>query len=141
MAIQFFFQQPVSALTNRRALKRFLSGIFRKEKTALSAVTYIFCSDDELLKINRQFLKHDYFTDIITFNLAEKKEPVQGEIYISIDRVKDNAKKENTTIKEELHRVIFHGILHLCGYRDKTMDELKKMRKAENKYLSLYFKQ
>src|ERR1700749_3604704 len=121
MAIHFFFQKPVASLKQRNQLKRFLLTIFKKEKHSLNSLTYIFCSDDELLEINRQFLKHDYFTDIITFNLAPKNAPIEGEVYISIDRVKDNALLLGTNIKEELHRVIFHGALHLCGYKDKKI--------------------
>ena len=138
--IQFFFQKPVTSLKQRTKLKRFLAGIFKKEKHELESLTYIFCSDEELLKINRDFLQHDYYTDIITFNLAVPGNPIAGEIYISIDRVKDNAAKENTTLKEELHRVIFHGALHLCGYKDKTKRDILAMRAAEDRFLSAYFK-
>ena len=101
---------------------------------------YIFCTDAYLLGINKQFLKHNFYTDIITFNLANKKAPIQGEIYISMDRVKENAQIHQTTYKEELHRVIFHGALHLCGHKDKLPGHVKKMRKAEDSYLATYFK-
>jgi probable rRNA maturation factor len=138
MAIHFFFQKPVASLKQRLQLKRFLLTIFKKEKHPLSSLTYIFCSDDELLEINLQFLKHDYYTDIITFNLAAKHAPIEGEIYISIDRVKENALQLGTTIKEELHRVIFHGALHLCGYKDKSKTHQLEMRKAEDRYIKLY---
>ena len=138
MAIHFFFQKPVASLKQRNQLKRFLLTIFKKEKHSLNSLTYIFCSDDELLEINRQFLKHDYFTDIITFNLAPKNAPIEGEVYISIDRVKDNALLLGTNIKEELHRVIFHGALHLCGYKDKKIADQAEMRKAEDRYIKLY---
>jgi rRNA maturation RNase YbeY len=98
----------------------------------------VFCSDRELLKINRTFLKHDFYTDIITFDLSESK-TIQGEIYISVDRVRDNARKLETTFNSELHRVIFHGALHLCGYKDKDKQSRLKMRVREEYYLNQYF--
>lgn len=103
-------------------------------------MTYIFCSDEYLLNINKAHLQHDYYTDIITFDLSVSKSETIGEIYISIDRVRDNAANLKVSIKEELHRVIFHGALHLCGYKDKTPKHEKEMRRAEDKYLSMYFK-
>lgn len=139
MAVQFFFQQKIASLTGRTRLKQFLPGIFKKEKQELGNLTYIFCSDEELLAINKQFLQHDYYTDIITFNLAGKGEPVEGEIYISVDRVKDNALSLGTSFREELHRVIFHGALHLCGYKDKSKADIAMMRKKEDECLTLYF--
>src|SRR5262245_54377015 len=116
--IYFFFQTPVS-LRDRTKLKTFIAGIFKKEKRRLAYLNYIFCTDKQLLEINRQYLKHDFYTDIITFELSEKDQPVQGEVYISIDRVKDNALNLDERVNKELHRVIFHGALHLCGYSDK----------------------
>jgi probable rRNA maturation factor len=140
MTIQFFFLQQNISLTQRKPLKRFIKDIFRKEKKKLKALTYIFCSDEYLLEINNSHLKHNYYTDIITFDLSERPESITGEIYISTDRVRDNAITLGVTIKEELHRVIFHGALHLCGYKDKTPGDAKKMRVAENRCLSAYFK-
>lgn len=104
----------------------------------LGSLNFVFCSDEELLAINKSYLKHDYYTDIITFELSEKGKPVEGEVYISIDRVVDNANSLRESINKELHRVVFHGVLHLCGYSDKRQNEAVKMRAAENKYLSLY---
>jgi rRNA maturation RNase YbeY len=101
-------------------------------------VNYIFCSDRYLLKINQTFLKHDYYTDIISFDLSPGK-MTQGEIFISIDRVRENAANFESSFKEELHRVIFHGALHLCGLNDKTENEKSKMRRMEEKYLKKYF--
>jgi probable rRNA maturation factor len=128
-----------TSFQNKTKLKAQLISLFKKEKTKLQSLNYVFCTDEYLLGINKQFLKHDFYTDIITFNLAHIGHSVQGEIYISVDRVKDNAKTHQTSFKEELHRVIFHGALHLCGYRDKTANDIKEMRKAEDKYLNLYF--
>jgi len=133
--IQFHFLQKGFTLSDRSLLKSFIEGLFKKEKKKLSTLNYIFCSDEYLLKINRQYLKHDFYTDIITFGLSEPGEPIEAEIYLSIDRVKDNASHFETSLKRELHRVIFHGALHLCGYRDKKKAEQLLMRKMEDKYL------
>jgi rRNA maturation RNase YbeY len=140
MQVQFFFADSKIAIKERKRLKVFIPAIFIKEGSILNSINYIFCSDEYLLNINREFLQHDYYTDIITFKLSQSKLPIDAEIYISIDRVKDNAKLLHETIGLELHRVIFHGVLHLCGYRDKTKNEIEIMRKAENKYLRMYFK-
>lgn len=135
--LRFFFEQKGFTLENRTQLKGFIESIFLKEKKQLSSINYIFCSDERLLKINRQFLHHDYFTDIITFDLSENK-ATEAEIYISIDRVRGNAKGLGNSFKSELHRVIFHGALHLCGYKDKSKVEMKEMRNKEEYYLSQY---
>jgi probable rRNA maturation factor len=106
---------------------------FKKEVLALQ---YIFCSDEELLKINQQFLKHDEYTDIITFDYSEGK-TISGDIYISIDRVFENARDNKVSQIEELHRVLVHGVLHLCGLMDKSKEESTKMRQNENKALKM----
>jgi rRNA maturation RNase YbeY len=137
--ICFFFQSRVQ-LPERTRLKAFLESIFRKETKRLRRINYIFCTDQQLLGINREYLKHDYYTDIITFELSPHGDPVEAEVYISVDRVKDNARNLGETIKMELHRVIFHGALHLCGHGDKTVVEKKKMRALEDFYLQRYFK-
>lgn len=137
-SIQFNFLEPIS-LTERTRLKRFLIALFKRERKPLAELQYIFCSDPYLLEINRQFLQHDYYTDIITFNLAEKGQPISGEIYISVDRVRDNALNFDSPLKKELHRVIFHGALHLCGFKDKTPKEELEMRKMEDRELKTYF--
>lgn len=137
--VQFSFLESTS-LKDRQALKAFLLSLFKREGVKLEALRYIFCSDNYLLQINRQYLHHDYYTDIITFNLSNHPEPVNGEIYISIDRVKDNARQFNASFRQELHRVIFHGALHLCGYKDKTAKEEKQMRAKEDEYLARYKK-
>jgi rRNA maturation RNase YbeY len=137
--VSFFFETKGFSFTNRTLLKTFISSIFIKEKKKLHSLNYIFVSDKRLLEINQQFLQHDYYTDIITFEMG-KGPATEGEIYISIDRIKDNAQQLGNTFKAELHRVIFHGALHLCGYGDKTANEEKTMRKKEDHYLSKYFK-
>jgi rRNA maturation RNase YbeY len=135
--IQFHFSEPIS-FTQRKLVKEVLRDLFKKERTPLEQLQYIFCSDEYLLKINQQYLQHNYYTDIITFDLSEKGGPVSGEIYISVDRVKENASHFEVPFKQELLRVIFHGALHLCGYKDKTKKDQETMRKAEDKYLYYY---
>lgn len=125
---------------HKTQLKNFIELLFKKEKKELNNITYIFCSDEFLLNINQQFLNHDYYTDIITFSYSSKNEPIEAEAYISIDRVKDNAKQLGTTFFTEIERVVFHGALHLCGYKDKQQKDILLMRKAENKYLAQYRK-
>ena len=135
--IQFNFLEPVS-LKDRTRLKQFLVSLFKKEGKKLGELQYIFCSDDYLLDINRQYLNHDFYTDIITFDLSQKGHSINAEIYISVDRVKDNAQEYDSSLKKELHRVIFHGALHLCGYKDKTPSQEKEMRQMEEQYLNSY---
>lgn len=138
--IEFHFLKRGFALRDRKKLKLFLSHLFKKEGVSISCLQYIFCSDKYLLQINNDFLKHDYYTDIITFDLSDKGQPKIGEVYISVDRVKDNSKILNEFFKKELHRVVFHGALHLCGYKDKSKADKTLMREMEEIYLNLYFK-
>lgn len=135
----FFYSSKARALIRNKArLSKFLELIFKKEKTDLSTLNIVFCSDKELLEINKQYLDHDYYTDIITFNLAEKNKPVFGEIYISVDRVKENAKSHKVLYSTELYRVIIHGVLHLCGFKDKSASNQVVMRQNEDKYLTQF---
>lgn len=134
----FFFETTGFSLENRNDLKALIERLFRKEGKALESLNYIFCTDKRLLDINRQYLQHDYYTDIISFDLSAGPATI-GEIYISIDRVRDNASTLGTSFKAELHRVIFHGALHLCGYGDKKKEEVVIMRKREDYWLSRYF--
>ena len=137
--IQFYFLDRKPSLKDRTKLKKFIEAVFKKEKKGLSNLSYIFCSDEHLLKVNVEFLKHDFYTDVITFEFALTGSDTEGEVYLSVDRIKDNSKELGVSFKEELHRVIFHGALHLCGYKDKTKSDETLMRAAENKYLRLYF--
>lgn len=139
MAVQFFFNESVIKLSDRTRLKAFINDLFLNEGGILFSLNYIFCSDQNLIRINKEFLKHDNYTDIITFCLSNKNEPIEGEIYISTERVKENAGLGSTSFNNELHRVIFHGALHLCGYEDNKPSDKYKMTTAENKYLQLYF--
>lgn len=137
MNIHFSFQKPATII-NRNKLKKFIESIFISNKKKLKSLNYILCSDEYLLEINQQYLMHDEFTDIITFDLSEDQENISAEIYVSIDRVKENALIYKTSILQELHRVIFHGALHLCGFKDKKPKEISEMRKQEDKLLNNY---
>jgi len=139
MPIQFIFTDTSITLTNRGKLKQFIEKIFKHKGRKLTSLAIIFCTDEYLLDINRRFLQHDYYTDIITFNLSGNVKIIEGEIYISVERIKENALSNRVSRKEELHRVIFHGVLHLCGYKDKKPEEKAKMTIAENRHLKLYF--
>jgi probable rRNA maturation factor len=138
--VSFHSADKAIPLRDRNRLKTFIESIFRKEKTALAAINYIFCSDEYLAQINRDFLQHDYYTDIITFGLSEPGQPVEAEVYISLDRVKDNAANLQQSFQRELSRVIFHGALHLCGFKDKKKSEITIMREKEDQYLRLFEK-
>ena len=137
--IQFHFLLPCT-LNARTPLKAFIISVFKKEKKSLSGLNIIFCDDDYLLTLNEQFLHHDYYTDILSFPLSGPGDPLVAEIYISIDRVRDNAGNHQASFREELHRVIFHGILHFCGYKDTSSADIKKIRGMEDKYLKTYFR-
>jgi rRNA maturation RNase YbeY len=133
----FFFQEVKVSLANRSVLKKYIQSVFKKEGKKLESLNIIFCSDKALLEINRKYLKHDFYTDIISFDLSETDE-VRAEIYISSDRVSENSGKLGFSFKSELLRVIFHGVLHLCGFNDKTYSEKKKIRVKEDYYLKNY---
>jgi rRNA maturation RNase YbeY len=139
MSITFHFQKNIK-LSNRRKLKSFLSFFQQTENVTFQELNIIFCSDEYILEINKSYLNHHYFTDIITFDLSDPKlGMITGEIYISVDTVQNNAMLYKTSFNNELHRVIFHGILHLCGYKDKKKSEQETMRSKENFYLNKYF--
>ena len=140
MSISFNQADSKVTLANRVALKSFIEKRVKKEGFSIETLTYVFCSDKYLLKMNKDFLSHNYYTDIISFDLSETPGNLIGEVYISVDRVKDNAKTLGTTLKEELHRVIFHGALHFCGYKDKKTADAKKMREMEDRWLNAYMK-
>ncbi len=140
MSISFNKADKNATLANRTALKAFIEKAIKKEGLTIETLQYIFCSDQFLLGINKSYLQHDYYTDIISFDLSESKGKLIGEVYISIDRVKENAKSHKTSLKEELLRVIFHGALHFCGYKDKKPADIKKMRAQEDKWLKSYLK-
>ena len=136
-SINFFSQKPRFKLSNPKKISSWIKKTIEKEGASLISLNYIFCSDEYLGDINIQFLKHKTLTDIITFNYNPSKTEIEGEIYISIDRVRENAQTFETDFQAELNRVIIHGVLHLLGYNDKTKSQKKFMREKEDSYLSL----
>jgi probable rRNA maturation factor len=134
MAIHFSNDNIVFNLKGKTLLKNWIGTIIKKEKHSLGNLNYTFVSDEALLKINIEYLKHNTYTDIITFNYNEGKK-IAGDIFISIDRIKENAKKFDVDFENELHRVMIHGVLHLCGYKDKSKADTELMRKKENQSL------
>ncbi|MDR1610342.1 MAG: rRNA maturation RNase YbeY [Candidatus Symbiothrix sp.] len=125
---------------NRRVTTRWVHLTIEKYHKKAGAIAYIFCSDEEILRINKQYLNHDYYTDIITFDYTENG-VISGDLFISLDTVQSNSEKFGTIYEEELHRVMIHGILHLCGFKDKTPDDEKVMRKKENEALDFFTSQ
>jgi rRNA maturation RNase YbeY len=131
----YFHKEDASiALKKIKVIKRWLEDVVSFYNKEMGVINVVFCSDDFLLKINKEYLNHNYLTDIITFNFCEKNE-ISGDLFISIDRVKDFSKTNKLTFVNELHRVIVHGVLHLCGFNDKSTKEKQKMRKLENFFL------
>lgn len=123
-------------IKEKRKITSWIKLCINEEGKKMNTISFNLCSDEYILQLNNEALQHDYYTDIITFELNEKNEPIEGDIYISIDRVKDNAKSLNIPFLSELQRVLIHGILHLCGYKDKNAKEEKQMRAKENYYLN-----
>ena len=137
--IHFFTEDLIFQLSNPDITLRWLSQILTNHIAEVENLNFIFCSDDYLLKINQSYLNHDFYTDIITFDHREDaKNPLASDIFISIDRVKDNAQKLTISFDRELHRVIIHGILHLLGWDDKTPEQQQLMREKEESCLSLH---
>ena len=129
-----------TSLRSRTELKTFINKQCLKEGVHIETLQYVFCSDTFLLDINKRFLNHNFYTDIISFDLSEQKGRLIGDVYISIDRVKENTKTEGNLYTHELLRVIFHGALHFCGYKDKKPADQKTMRSMEDKWLKAYLK-
>jgi len=139
--ISFNYADRKLALQKKQHTKDVIEFLFKQQKQRLDSLSYVFCSDEYLLGINQSFLKHNYYTDIITFDLSESNnQGITGEVYISIDRVKENAVNQKTTFTNEILRVIFHGALHLCGYKDKTKEQKVIMRSLEDKYIKQWQK-
>ncbi|ANH83139.1 rRNA maturation RNase YbeY [Niabella ginsenosidivorans] len=138
--VQFSFNGNV-ALSERKRLKAFIISLFKENEQPLDLLHYTFCTDEEILAINQQYLNHNYYTDIITFDLRERStDAMVGEIFIGVDTVRSNAQFLGEPFLRELHRVIFHGVLHLCGYNDKSEEEQAIMRKKEDECLLKYFR-
>jgi probable rRNA maturation factor len=136
--VTFNYTGTKRKVAHAKIVKAFLPKVFTREKKKLKNLSYIFCDDEYLLQINKQFLRHNYYTDIITFCLSGQGQPIEGEIYISTERVFENSRTYKVSYQEELKRVIIHGALHLCGYKDKMVNESMEMRKAEDMYLYIY---
>ncbi len=135
-SVQFFTEDITFKIPQPRKTKEWILTVARKEKATVQSLVYIFCSDSYLLQLNKGYLKHHTLTDIITFDYSEGR-ALEGEIYISVQRVAENAQKFKTNFRSELNRVIIHGVLHLAGYKDKKPAEKALMRKKEDAYLSL----
>jgi len=132
-----FFSETKFTLSQKRPIKKWLSAVTKQENKEIGEVNIIFYNDEQLLALNKQYLNHDTFTDIITFDYTEER-VLHGDICISIERVKENAKRFNCTFEEELRRVMAHGILHLCEYKDKKNTDKKVMKQKEESALTLF---
>lgn len=136
--IHFHKQDLKFRIPSGPKIKIWLSSVAQKEGFTIGEINYIFCSDPYLLNINKEYLDHNYLTDIITFDNSEENGIIESDIFISIDRVKENAETFKEAFERELHRVMVHGLLHLMGYKDKTTAQKATMRKKENDYLKLF---
>jgi probable rRNA maturation factor len=136
-SIKFFAEDIDFKLPHPRKTSSWIKSTIQKEKKTLAGLNYIFCSDEYLLGINVEYLRHKTYTDIITFDMSDGSGLIEGDIFISIQRVKENSEKLGVPFDEELHRVIIHGALHLIGYSDKTPAQKTTMRRKEDAYLSL----
>ncbi len=137
MAVRFFSDGISFQLEGKRKITQWLKQVADEEGKKIGNLYYIFVGDEKILEINRQFLQHDYYTDIITFD-DSAGDTLSGEMYISIDTVRSNSEDYQSDFRNELFRVIVHGVLHLCGYKDKTANEQKQMRAAEAKCLAFW---
>ena len=135
--VRFHTLQPFS-FNEKKKLKESVALLMEEEGKEFESLDYIFCSDEYLLEINQTYLAHDDLTDIITFDLSDSPGMIKGEVYISVERVQDNALLFNTSFRDELARVVFHGALHLCGYKDKAKTDQAVIRKKEEYYLGRF---
>ena len=135
----FFNNADVSyKLKDKNGIRLLIEHVFKKEKKLLDQLSIILCSDEYLLSLNQKFLSHDYFTDILTFEISNPGEPIVGELYISTDRIAENAQNLNVPARDEVLRVIIHGVLHLCGYKDNTKVLKRQIHKKEDFYLKAF---
>jgi probable rRNA maturation factor len=137
-SINFFSESISFKLTHPVKIRRWLIEVAATEGVSVVQLNYIFCSDDYLLQINKDYLNHETYTDIVTFDNSEEANELEGDIFLSIPRVRDNANQLNQSFDVELKRVMVHGLLHLVGYKDKSAAEKRIMREKEDHYLSLY---
>jgi rRNA maturation RNase YbeY len=136
MSIQFFCEDVGLPKISKRKTANWIRGVIASEGKRVGDISFIFCSDEYLLDVNRKYLDHDYYTDIITFDYVEGA-VVNGDIFISVDRVAENAKEFNASFEAELHRIIVHGVLHLLGYKDKSKKEKLLMTEKEDFYINV----
>jgi rRNA maturation RNase YbeY len=136
--IRFFTEDVTYEQPKKRATQQWLKKQAEQEGYSIGELNYIFCSDEYLLQVNRDYLQHDYYTDIITFDQSEEESKIEGDIFISVDRVQENATKLSITQKQEMTRVLAHGMLHLCGYGDKSEEEAKLMRSKEEEWINAF---
>ena len=134
MAISFNFVETKDILSKKNKIKAWIKSVVEKKGMKVGDISYIFCKDEYLLDINQNYLNHDDFTDIISFDYSDK-DKVAGDLFISVERVMENAQNLNQEFEQELYRVIIHGVLHLLGFKDKTKAQEKEMRKAEEECL------
>ena len=136
--IRFFNEDVPYKLPQKQVTRQWLKQQVERESYTVGELNYIFCSDDYVLQVNRDYLQHDYYTDIITFDQSEVEGKIEGDIFISIERVAENATQLGISAEQEMRRVLAHGLLHLCGYGDKTDEEAAQMRAKEEAWLTQY---
>jgi len=135
VSINFHTEDTDYNLDNKRSIQKWITFVINDQEHSLGTINYILCSDEYLLAMNQKYLNHDTYTDVITFDYSTPK-VISGDIFISIERVHENARLFKKTLIDELSRVMVHGVLHLCGYKDKSLDESAEMRKMEDHYLA-----
>ncbi|MBV5313036.1 MAG: rRNA maturation RNase YbeY [Prolixibacteraceae bacterium] len=138
MSIQYFVESIPFPKFKKRSTSNWIKSVIILEGKTPGDISFVFCSDEYLLEVNRKYLQHDYFTDIITFDYVEDTN-INGDIFISIDRVKENSLEYSSSFDNELHRILIHGVLHLLGYKDKKKGDKKLMTKKEDFYLKVLF--
>ena len=136
--VNFFYEDSAVFSLEKKEVREWLKKIVQKEEKKLGCLNFIFCSDRHLLEINKKHLNHSTLTDVITFDFSESKKTIEGDVYISVDRVKENAEKYSVSFKKELLRIMVHGVLHLIGYKDKREKEKKTMFLKEQSFLRLF---
>ena len=135
MAVSFNFVETKDILSKKNKIKSWIKNVVEQKGKSIGDISYIFCDDEYLLEINKSYLNHDYYTDIITFDYVKGKK-ISGDIFVSLPRIFDNAETLSKDFDSEFFRVLAHGILHLCGYKDKTDEEISEMRNKEDYYLN-----
>ena len=136
--VNFFYEDDFNLSLNKKEVRFWIKNVVKKENKKLSYLNFVFCTDSYLLELNQKYLKHNSLTDVIAFDFSESKKTIEGDVYISVDRVKENAKKYSPSFKKELLRVLIHGVLHLIGYKDKTKEQKKIMASKENVFVSVF---